>query len=113
MRLAFIAVLLLWAAAARATDLQPMQPLRHELDEDTSAMVVYAPGTDGFRVVATVQQVTETENVVLRITTVLLPGQWTDIVAPRPPGEPRAAMRIVRDHDTVRVEPMPSVLSSQ
>ena len=110
MRLVLIAVLSLWAAAVQATDLMPMQPLRHELDEDTSAVIVYSAGPSGYRVVATVQQTTETETVSLRITTVLLPGQWADIVVPRPLGEPPAAMRIVRDRDILRVEPAPTML---
>ncbi len=111
MRLALIAGFTLFAAAAHATDLVPTQTLRYELDEDTSAMIAYSPGLDGYRVVATVQQVTEVENVLLRVTTVLSSGQWADVAVPRLPGEPRAAMRIVRNHDTVRVEAPPSELS--
>ena len=105
MRPALIAGLSLWAAAAHGAELAPMQPLRHELDEDTSAVVVYSAEPSGYRVVATVQQVTETETVLLRITTTLLPGQWADIAVPRPPSEPPAAMRIVREHDVLRVAP--------
>lgn len=110
MRLVLIAVLSLWAAVAQATDLMPMQPLRHELGEGTSASIVYSAGVNGYRVVVTVQQATETETVSLRLTTVLLPGQWADIAVPRPPGEPPAAMRIVHDRDTLRVEPAPTML---
>lgn len=111
MRRLLIVGLVLLATAAHAAELAPLQPMRQQLDGDTIASIVYARTPQGFEVVTTVEQAAETGPLILRLSTVLLPGQWTEIVVPREMGQSSAVLRLVRDGDTLRAEPRPSLVA--
>ncbi|MBC7800976.1 MAG: hypothetical protein H7Z10_10165 [Gemmatimonadaceae bacterium] len=108
MRGALVASLPLFAFGAQAGDLQPRQEEWVGIDDDTAALVSYVPAPEGFRVQALVEQRGDFGAFALQVSTVLSPGQWTEISVPHWTGETMSALRIQRDGDTLRVEPRPN-----
>jgi hypothetical protein len=107
--LAGLALLGLYAtvpAFAQADSLLPLQSFSHRFSNGASIALFYTTQQDGWRVVATTQGPEQTPASVMRMTTVLMPGQDGVVSVPAGWHEREDAIRFWRDGDRLVVTPV-------
>jgi hypothetical protein len=102
------------SAAQRDDPVPERQPVVTELSANASAMTFWVIEPDGWRVVTIVDTVigrdSEAEkHAIVRLSSVLLPGQSQLISVPLALGEQQRVLRISRVGDRIRVVPIPGV----
>jgi hypothetical protein len=92
------------SGGVRAAELEPMQGLQKNFRSGASALVYFTDEADGYHVVTTLQcDDTETAKV-FRFTSVLAPGERSEISVPHALGEPADAIVISRVGNRLMVD---------
>jgi hypothetical protein len=100
-RLAAIAAMVV-PLAARASDMVPGQGVEHIFGA-TSVLTYYVATTEGFHLVATMNNLSGDPATVIRVSTMLTDGQQVVMSMPRPIGEKSKEVIFQRDGDRLMV----------